>query len=537
MFIKNLCLGVMGLVISCSSIAATPKSSASGANEYMFIDNNVDNEYFIASAKLDPRFSGANTWLRYKSNQVSLGYMGYVIWAYSKSYFDMWISNSPITQPFTGIRCMNSGATCPASGYIPAEIVDREGFYHTMSGNTVYNGSYGFASFSPAAYAYFLNVPVGSSETYELNLCYTNKDYDHTSGQRCKDLPDSEATWRIFNLTETKVSHLNLKSTGAMAEIWVASDGTPSLSSGSESCKIAIVNKKNGLTCKMIAYNLKETKSLNSTLKIELLLDSGLLGFTPKPTDVSYSGDGSTWNNYGSSVKFSNIFTISGDYVYIFMSNDFFKSALNAGTNITNKDGVFTFLFDNHIVSPESGYYQFTPSTKLNILPREYGISIVSTDGSTNPKASGKIGEDSPPIEFDYKVTTSAARQADSITAQVKGDSVTLGGVPYCLFKSPDDSLQVPIPAYLSWISSTGSEVKVRNSCSEAPIDMTDATWVQTAWNASVNDGFFFTTNLKLLFPMNDVRSKLSVNDEDWMGTVSASGTVEVTAKWIGVDK
>lgn len=535
MSIKNLCLGVVGLIAAGPAIAVTSTVSGSGENDYMFIDNAVDNEYFITSSKLDPRFSGANVWMHYKSNQVSLGYMGFVGWTGVNRYYDMWISNSSISQPFAGIRCMNSGSTCPASGYIAAEHLDREGFYHTMSGNSVYNGSYGFGSLSPTAYVYFRNLPVGNSETYQLNLCTTATDYDYKTGQRCKDLP-SGASWRIYNLTLNKISHLELKSTGAMAEIWVASDGTPSISSGSDSCKIAIVDKKSGLSCRMIAYNLKETKVLSSSLTMQMIIDKAILGFTPGAADIKYSGDGVTWTNFGTSKAYSSIFTPSGEYVNIFMSNDFFKSALNAGTNLTNKDGIFTFAFKNS-VSPESGFYQFTPSTKLNILPREYGISIVSTDGSTNPKASGKIGEDSPPIEFDYKVTTSAARQADSITAQVKGDSVTLAGVPYCLFKSPDESLQVPIPAYLSWISSTGSEVKVRNSCGEAPVDMTDATWVQTAWNASVNDGFFFTTTLKLLFPMNDLRSKLSVNDEDWMGTVSASGTVEVTAKWIGVDK
>lgn len=187
-------------------------------------------------------------------------------------------------------------------------------------------------------------------------------------------------------------------------------------------------------------------------------------------------------------------------------------------------------------MTPQSGYYQFTPSTLINITPREYGISIVSSDGNADPKASGKIGSDEP-IAFEYKVTTSAARQADSITAQVVGDSTSLNGVPYCLFTSADSMLSVPVPAYLSWISATGQEVKVRNSCSENPVDMTNAAWVQTAWNANIDDGFFFTTTLKLLFPMNDSRSKLTVDGHDWMGTVSASGEVKVTATWVGVNR
>ena len=77
----------------------------------------------------------------------------------------------------------------------------------------------------------------------------------------------------------------------------------------------------------------------------------------------------------------------------------------------------------------------------------------------------------------------------------------------------------------------------MRNSCSEQAVDMTHANWVQTAWNANVDDGFFFTTTLKLLFPMNDTRSTQTVEGQDWMGTVNANGKVEVIAKWIGVDR
>lgn len=535
MSIKSFLLIIFSLIFAGPAIAVKATNSGSGSNNYMFIDNEIDQEFFISSSALDPRFSGANVWTQLESTQTSLGYMGFVGWLAVNSYADMWITNSPITQPFRGIRCMSQGANCSSSGAISADVIDNEGFYHAKSGDTVYTGVYGFASLSNSAYSYFNNLPINTTETYELNYCTTAKNYDYKSGQRCKDLA-SGATWNTYKLTLTKTSHLTLKGTGAMAEIWVASDGTPSVSSGSDLCKITVVSGKSGLACKMIDYQLRESKIFSTLLTVKMKINNTMLGFTPAFDSIKYSSDGNTWNNFDTPVVYNQIFTTSGKYVTVFLSNDFFKQALNKGTNLTNKDGVFTFYFSNSI-SPESGFYQFTPSTKLNILPREYGISIVSTDGDTNPKASGKIGDDSPPIEFEYKVTTSAARQADSITAQVKGESVTLDGVPYCLFKSPDKSLQVPIPAYLSWISSTGGEVKVRNSCSEAPVDMTDATWVQTAWNASVNDGFFFTTNLKLLFPMNDVRSKLSVNDEDWMGTVSASGTVEVTAKWIGVDK
>lgn len=527
---------MIGCLTPLSSLALTASSSGSGTNTYMFIENDVDQEYFITSGSLSPRFVGANVWTKYKTRQRSLGYIGYTGWAYSNRYFDFWIENSPINKPFLGIRCMTTGANCPSSGYIQPDKIDELGFYHAKSGNSVANGYYGAGTLSPSAYQYFKDLPVGTSETYNLNLCYMdlNTDYDYTSGKRCKDL-ESGGTWRYYSITLNKVGHLNLRGTGALAEIWLASDGTPSVNIGSDMCQVGVVSGVSGLICKMVSYSLQQTQVLNNSLDFQMLIDTAKLGFTPSASDIKYSGDTSTWYNYSYATNYNKIFSVGGDYVYVFLSNVFFKKALSAGVNIGHSDSLFTFYFNNS-VTPQSGYYQFTPSTHLNILPKEYGISIVSKDGSANPSASGKLGDDIP-IMLEYRVTTSASRQADSITAQVVGNSTNINGVPYCLFLSSDNSLSVPVPAYLSWQSKSGKEIKVRNSCNEAPVDMTDAAWVQTTWNANVDDGFYFSTILKLIFPMNNSRSLFTTDGDDWMGTVSASGEIKVTATWVGVDR
>lgn len=527
---------VLGWLLAAPVQALTASSSGSGSNTYLFIDNNVDTEYFITSGSLAPRFSGANIWTKYKTKQRSLGYMGYTGWSYASRYFDLWIEDSPIKQPFLGIRCMDTGSTCPSSGYITPDVLDKDGFYHAMSGSSVENGRYGAGALSQSAYEYFRSQPVGATDTFKLNLCYMNSktDYDFASGTRCKDL-SSGGTWRYYTMSFEKVGHLTLQSTGAISEVWVASDGTPSVNLGSELCQVGVVSKTNGVICKMVSYNLKQSKTLTNSLDFQMVIDTALLGFSPSSSDVKYSGDGSSWYNYSSSSTYTKVFSTSGEYVYVFLSDSFFKKTLAAGTDLNNKASLFTFYFDNS-VTPQSGYYQFTPSTVINITPREYGISISSTDGNAEPKASGMIGSDEP-IAFEYRVTTSASRQADSITAQVIGDSTTLDGVPYCLFTSADEKLKVPVPAYLQWTSVTGGTVQARNSCSEMAVDMTKANWVQTAWNANIDDGSFFTTTLRLLFPMNDLRSKLTLDGRDWMGTVSASGELKVTATWVGVDR
>lgn len=533
MYIKVInVIALLFVLVSQSAIALRVQNDPAQNNTYLFIDNAVDNEFFITPGKLDPRFSGSNIWVKYGSSQLSLGYVGYIGWVYYNRYFDLWIDNSPISHPFVGIRCTKQGNTCPASGFIAAEHIDKNGFYHTKSGGgNLYNGAYGAGTLSSTAYNYFRNQTVGAQTTFDLNLCVMdeNKDYDYENGQRCKDMPDG-GTWRRISLALEKVGHLTLNSTGALADIWVASNGAPSMNLGSDLCQIGVVGSVSGLICKMVSYNFKETKTITTSLSVRMLIDNSALGFTPSYNDVMYSGDAKSWYYNTSSTTYNNIFKNEGDYVYVFLSNTFFRNVLSTGTDLTNQESLFTFAFNNAL-TPQSGYYQFTPSTRVNIKPKEYGISIISSDASPSPKRAGKIGEDSP-IEFSYKVTTSASRQAESITAQVIGDSEEIEGKWWCIFSSPDGK-KVPIPAYLAWTSVEGGEVKERNSCGEPPVDMTKAKWVQTAWNANINDGFFFTTTLKLLFPMNDSRSLYTVNGEDWMGTVNASGVVKVTATWV----
>ncbi|MCG1032391.1 hypothetical protein J5S76_10415 [Bacillus amyloliquefaciens] len=534
---QTLALIIFSLAItflnSRAAYAVHMYNEAAVSNSYLFIENNVDNEYFLTSSSLDPRFTGANTWTRYKTNQDSMGYMGVVGWHKTNTWVDMWIDNSPINGPLMGLRCrLQNGGTCPSTGYLEAGARDNSGFYHARAGNSLYNGSYGFASFSPAAYNYFKDQPVGTQDSFDLNYCYSDTDYDYAAGERCNTLSTGYWHKRIFNVT--KLGHLRLQSTGALAEVWIASDGTPSVNIGSEYCQVGVVSNVRGLICKMAAYSLQETQKINS-LNFKMIIDNSKLGFSPYASDVKYSGDASKWYNFNTTTAYSNVFTTGGDYVYAFISDSFFQKMVKAGTSISANDNIFTLNFNN-TNTPESGYYQFTTSTTLNIVPKEYGISIVSADEKANPKQSGKIDSDKP-IEFEYRITTSAPRQADSITVQVVGESATIQRIPYCVFTSADETLKVPVPAYISFTSNTGATITKRNSCSDAPINITRANWVQTAWNANLDDSFYYRANIKLIFPMNDSRSQFTLSGQDWMGTVSASGEIKATATWVGVDR
>lgn len=536
-----LILSAVGWLFSHSLFAATITRERSGENNFLFIENNIDNEHFITSETLNPRFSGSNVWTKYQTNQESLGYMGDGS-TLSNRYVDLWITNSPINTPFQGLRCRNDGANCPGSGYISADVVDKDGFYHARSGGSIANGNQPYGSFSSSAYNFFREQAVGESTSFVINWCGTrqaNGDYDYASGERCKDLPNSNAVWETFTLTSTKVSHLSLVNTNAVSELWIASDGTPSVTNDNLWCNEGIVDGTRGVMCKMVAYNLRQIRNISS-LRVAIVVDTALLGFTPSATDVRFSGDGATWHNYRSNysstnIRFDDVFTPNGDYIHVFLANTFFQKVLRYSRDITGKDSLFTFFFLNRN-TPQSGFYQFTTSNRVNIIPKEYGVSIISSDQIAHPHRTGMIGSDTP-INFEYQITTSGPRQANSITAQVIGDSTTIKNIPYCLFSSPENSLVVPIPAYLSFTSKSGRLIRQRNGCSEEPIDITNANWVEAPWDAAADTGFFYKTKLNLLFPMDDYRSQFTVSGDDWLGTVSASGMVKVTATWLGVEQ
>ncbi|ONG27972.1 hypothetical protein BXT95_07065, partial [Escherichia coli] len=91
------------------------------AREFVFVENNSDDNFFVTpGGALDPRLTGANRWTGLKYNgsgtiyQQSLGYIdnGYNTGLYTNWKFDMWLENSPVSSPLTGLRCINWYAGC-----------------------------------------------------------------------------------------------------------------------------------------------------------------------------------------------------------------------------------------------------------------------------------------------------------------------------------------------------------------------------------------------------------------------------------------
>lgn len=513
-------------------LAAGFVRAASVNNQYFFIENQVDGEYFITPAKTDPRFSGANTFTKYAANdQRSLGYMGSSGSLPRNSFADIWLEDSSINKPFLGNRCMRNARDCPSNGYLPG-YQDKKGVYHISMTTTAGEAGVPRAIFSDSAYEYFRNLGVGTVEMYKYYYCFTRNDYNPAAGQTCAS---RGGTVGSHEFTMTKTGQMSLESTNALQEIFIDSAGNPVIGLGSEFCRVGYIGSQSGAICQMVKY--KMAGSLLAPMRMSMKVNTEKMGFTPGSNTIRLSPNGASgWVNYSATTRASDLINSNNGGIYVFFSQQFLQQLIRRNVDLRNSQEFFTFLFTNTAV-PQSGYYEFSPSNTIILRPRDYGISIISKDLTPNPKREGKVGDNEPPLVFDYIVTTSGPRQANAIMAQVSGPVVQKNGKPYCLFSSTNGATRVPFSAFLSYTDGRGKTVSTRASCDNQPINLNAARWVESAWPTPYqNDGRFYRTDLSLTFPMNDVNSQYSLDGQDWMGVVSATGEVQVTATWSGPD-
>lgn len=528
-------------VFCCAIIYSSNVSSANRENSFIFIENQIDNEYFLTPSSLDPRFSGSNVFTKYSaSSQSSLGYMGAnTAGVQANRYLDIWLENSPISNPFTGNRCMRNASGCSNSGLWPAGSILKDGAYKIRQTGTAGQSQYVRPIFSSNSYEFFKTLATGSSETLHIKACRTNsvaQDYDLSKGETCENTGGRMLMDDQFKVN--KIGHIKLISNNALQEIFIDTDGNPSIGLGNDFCKIGIVSSKSGLICKIVNYNMSNTEEI-SRLFLGLKLNPTYISGNQGSGNVMLGDGGSTWFNYTANnsnpnTTYNKIMKVGSGDIYLFLSNTFLKKLITDKIDLSRSQEFFTLSFYNSI-TPESGYYEFTPSNTLIIKPRNYGISIISSDFTNNPKRTGKIGDS--PLVFNYVVTTSAHRQADSITAQVIGKNTTIKNQSYCVFSSADESINVPFSAYLSYKSDSGSKINKRAACDSKEISIKDALWDVVPWdNPSQNEGSYYRTNLDLTFPMNEGPSYWSLEGEDWIGSVTGTGEIKVIATWTGPD-
>lgn len=517
---------------------------AAPSRSFVFIENNSDSNFFVTpGAILDPRMTGSNRWTGLKYNgrgtiyQQSLGYIdnGYNTPLTPNYYFDMWLENSPVSHPLLGLRCINwySGCNMTTSLIVPP-ATDAKGFYGVKTPAGGAKWMHGMMS--DTFYQYLQQMPVGGTLSMTMNACQTTHSYDARTGGRCKDQPTGH--WYVREVKHLKAATLRLINTNALSEIFINSDGIPTIGAGNMDCHLQTIGSKTGLSCKMVDYVLEHNGLSNNSIHIFPSINNSSLAASIGSNDMQFSLDGRAWKpvqGTGSFYTFNQLKASTS--VSVFFSNTFFKKMVTLGISDINTKDLFNFRFKND-VAPESGWYEFSTSGTLIIKPRDFSISIISDEYKANPSRTGFVGTGKPSLDFGYVVTTSGKTAADKVQIKVEGPTQAIGGRSYCIFRSANGMVSVPFPAVLTYSLKSGGIKTFDIDCQNVWHDMADALWLTTPWSdSSGNLGEMNKTTVKFSILMDNAISRRTVdNSSSWFGEVSASGKIHVQATWNNVN-
>lgn len=536
---------VLFFALSRSAIALNPIDEGDVDDiKFILVQNDIDDNFFVTPlvpAVNVPVMAGANRWTGLKYNfttvniyQDSLGYVenGVTTPILMGMRVDMWIDNPPASGPLIGIRCVNYRLGCNAStSLLLPEATDNYGFY----GVTIPLGpaKYMNGMMSDAFYYYLNGIPVGGHIQFMLNDCSTSEQYDARAGQRCREMNTGD--WHKRNLGFIKAGHLKLPSTVDATEVFIDSDGNPMLGEGSSGCNLQVVGGLSGLSCKMTQYMLTHDNGSNTTIHIYPSLNHPALAsaINGSKEDMQFSLDGQTWKVVDEAINYFTYDDLkSTNVIYVFLSTNFFKKMVDLGISDTNTHELFNFRVHNSS-AVENGWYEFSTSRQLIIKPRDYSISIISTDYVSNPTRSGKVGPGKPSLDFDYIVTTSGSDRANEVLINVTGPSQNIQGRAWCIFSSADGTSQVPFPGTLSFTTASGSIKSYDVGCDGQWRDMTEALWASPRLiDPSNSRSVFNKATVRFSIGMDAPESLKTINDDDWYGDVSAAGEIHVQATW-----
>jgi hypothetical protein len=514
------------------SVPVTEYSESTG--EIMFIENQEDNNYFVTSVSgLEPRLTGGNTWTSLKnSRQRSLAYVNnarnYSV--NSNYYLDMWEENSPIAYPYTTHRCIDSYSNCnPDTGtsIFSPPLVDKYGFYGVIPAT-----GWAHAEISSAFFSYLKSMNVGETLTRTMNFCRTDIYYDPTKGERCVD--QTSGRWERRTIHHLKDSHLILKRTGAITNLMVDSAGNPIILPGSKGCESATRGSRSGVICEFLDYDFNSSGRSYSSISIDTTLMNGLT--LNSNDDLQKSVDKSYWRSHGSTLNLN--YLKENNKIYLFMSTALLKNIISSNSENFNIKNLINFLFYNS-TSPESGYYELSGTTDINVQPREFSVSITSSDYTSNPYKAGRVGEDI--LTFNYELIKSAPISSTSFDISI---SQTIPGTwnnDYCLFypeNSTDINHAVPIPAYVSFTQEDGSYFRQLINCDHGKISLQENNIIESraaiidpdpSGSNNITTQFY---NLNLEFDLTDESTRRTTNDSFWEGEVHQSGTLTIKAIW-----
>ncbi len=114
-------------------------------------------------------------------------------------------------------------------------------------------------------YQYLNASSVGSNFTMTINTCQTSEGYSAYAGQRCRYMGSGH--WYVRKVSYTKAAHLKLYNTNALSEIFINSDGRPTLGEGSSGCNIQVIGARTGVACRMMNYMLNHNGLNNTSIR------------------------------------------------------------------------------------------------------------------------------------------------------------------------------------------------------------------------------------------------------------------------------
>ena len=502
---------------------------------FLFIENQEDNNLFVAPTDgLDPRLTGANAWTSLKGNgQVSLAYVdnGYNT-DINNWNVDMW-ENGPIRRPYVNQRCIMTYTRCDpdtAEAVNKPAVVDDLGFFGLIGASA----GWGHSKLSASFFDYLRTMPVGAILNREMNLCMTTLKYDAAAGERC--INQNSGYWYVRNMQHKKAGHLRFVQTNAISEVIVDSNGVPYVLPGSQGCENYRLGNQDGILCRFLDYNFNDDGSQNY---IEPYMYTNVrnssLNSAIGVTDLQMSADLKNWAYKGYRHNISYLRGQSS--VYLFLSSNFFKQVVRLGLQEQLTRSLINFNMKNGY-APESGYYEFSGTTEIHIKPRDFSVSILSSDGITTPYREGSVGKDI--LNFPYNISDSGPISADLLEISISQDQ----GVPYqghCTFYPAgkvSSEQAVPIPTRLLFDSGThGAASRHAIECGGHSVDIR-ALGIKDnqppqEWNDPVSGkGITRFYKLALEFDLTDPMVQRTIGNDLWEGEVQQSGTITIKGTW-----
>ncbi|MDM5060405.1 hypothetical protein [Aeromonas rivipollensis] len=517
------------------SSAAVTKYNLADADlrHLLFIENQEDHNLFITPTDyLDPRLSGGNSWTS-DSRQVSLAYAdnahNYTVTNYN---IDMW-ENGPIRHPYINQRCIKSWAGCDpqtAEAVNKPAVVNETGFFGLMKAAT----GYAHAKLSSSFFDYLRTMPVGTILNREMNLCMTTRIYDAAAGERCID--QSSGTWYVKKVRHKKSGHLRFIQTNAISEVIVDSNGVPYVLPGSQGCENYRLGTRDGVLCRFLDYDFNQDGSQSfSDPYVYTNIKNTALNSAIAGADVQMSTNLINWAYKGADYNVSYLKGQSS--IYLFLSSNFFKQVVRLGLQDQLTRSMINFNMRN-IKAPESGFYEFSGTTEIVIKPRDFSVSILSSEGVSNPYREGQVGKDI--LSFSYNISDSGPISADMLEISISQDR----GSPYqgyCTFYPAGSSAPeqaVPLPTRLVFDSvAHGAASRHAIRCDRTPVDIRTLgiqdNQPPQEWNDPVNgQGITRFYKLALEFDLTDPMVQGTVGNEMWEGEVEQSGTITIKGTW-----